>query len=217
MYGLTESFRSTYLPPALFGEKKGAIGRAIPNVEVFVVDPEKGLCQPGEPGELLHRGSLISMGYFGRPVETANRIKPNSHLQQLIGEEKVVHSGDLVRMDDDGILWFVSRLDSMIKSSGFRISPTEVEDVVFECSFVEDVVAFGIDDERLGQFVAIVVSRKPGASLSQDELRDYCQGNMPSYMVPRRIEFWEGRMPRTSSGKIDRPSVIREVHRRLDT
>lgn len=208
MYGLTEAFRSTYLPPELFAKKTGAIGRAIPNVEVFVVDPQKGLCPPGVQGELVHRGALISRGYWGNPQATADKLKPCDALRPLIGDEPVLFSGDLVRLDEDGILWFIGRADSMIKCSGYRISPTEVEEIVYEAPGVGDVVAFGVEDDLLGQVVHIAVAAREGQPLDLEPLQDFCKQNMPTYMVPARVHLWPGAMPRTSSGKIDRPAVI---------
>ncbi|MDM8559132.1 AMP-binding protein [Candidatus Parabeggiatoa sp. HSG14] len=210
MYGLTEAFRSTYLPPALFHEKRGAIGKAIPNAELYVVDNERNcLCNPGEPGELVHRGSLISLGYWRKSEITAEKIKSCQALKPLIGDEKVLYSGDIVRVDEDGILWFVNRSDSMIKSSGFRISPTEVEDIVYQSNMVGDTVAFGVKDESLGQVVHIAVSPvDKNGTVDREELIRYCRLNMPNYMIPSQIHLWIGLMPRTSSGKIDRPMVI---------
>jgi acyl-CoA ligase (AMP-forming) (exosortase A-associated) len=209
MYGLTEAFRSTYLPPDLFHRKMGAIGRAIPNVEIYVVDPEGGLCGPGEVGELIHRGSLISRGYWGDPELTAKRLRPSPHLRPLIGDEPVLHSGDLVRWDDEGFLWFVGRADSMIKCSGYRISPTEVEDVVHLNESVGDAVAFGVDDDTYGQVVHVAVAARDGHELDVESLHRFCRRSMPTYMVPARIWAWAGPMPRTANGKTDRPAVIR--------
>ena len=209
MYGLTEAFRSTYLPPEKFREKAGSMGVAIPNNDVFVVDPEKGLCGPGEQGELIHRGSLISAGYWGKPEETAARIKPCPHLKHLIGDEKVLYSGDLVRLDDEGFLWFVSRADAMIKCSGVRISPTEVEDVIYQSKLVRDVVAFGAPDDLQGQVVHVVVSSLDMGPVSEAEMVLHCKKHMPPYMVPQTVHQWPGEMPRTGSGKIDRVAVVK--------
>lgn len=206
MYGLTEAFRSTYLPPALFHQKMGSMGRAIPNVEIFVVG-ERGLCRPGEPGELVHRGALISRGYWGDPELTAARIRVNEHLRHLIGEEKVLHSGDIVTLDEDGYLWFVGRNDHLIKSSGVRISPTEVEELVYDSRLVDEAVAFGMPDELLGEVVHLAVS-VAGSADARARLERYCRTSMPGHMVPARIWLWEGAMPRTSSGKLDRSTVV---------
>jgi len=210
MYGLTEAFRSTYLPPALYETKKGSIGRAIPDVEIYVIDPERGLCGPGEEGELVHRGALVSRGYWNRPEATRERIRPNPHLAAKIGDEPVCHSGDLVRLDEDGCLWFVGRADGMIKSSGFRLSPTEVEDVAHRSGLVAQAVAFGVEDDELGQVVHLAVAGANG-EVDLEALRTYCTQHMPHYMNPREIHGWSGPMPLVTSGKIDRPAVIRAL------
>ena len=209
MYGLTEAFRSTYLPPELFHEKMGSMGKAIPDVETHIIDPKIGVCGPGQQGELVHRGSLISRGYWGKPEATAEKIKPCPELRHLIGDEKVLYSGDIVRIDDDGYYWFVSRRDAMIKSSGFRVSPTEVEDVVHRSGMIAHVVAFGAPDDLLGQAVEVAVTTRDDEPVDETALLRYCREKMPTYMVPRRIHQWKGEFPRTGSGKIDRPQVIR--------
>jgi acyl-CoA ligase (AMP-forming) (exosortase A-associated) len=212
MYGLTEAFRSTCLPPELFAARMGSIGRAIPNVEVFVVG-ENGICAPGEPGELLHRGALISRGYWGDAALTDARIRVNEHLRPLIGDEKVLHSGDVVRMDEDGCLWFIGRTDHLIKCSGVRISPTEVEDIVHESRLVDEVVAFGVPDELLGEVVHIAVAcdGRGEREANVAALERYCRRSMPGYMVPARIWPWDGTMPRTGSGKLDRSAVVQTL------
>ncbi|MEH6648278.1 AMP-binding protein [Sulfitobacter sp.] len=206
MYGLTEAFRSTYLPPEKFEAKKGSIGQAIPNVQVFVVQHGKGCAGPGEQGELVHAGPLVSLGYWRQPELTRQKIRPCPELKALVGDEPVVYSGDLVRMDDDGDLWFVGRIDDMIKTSGFRLSPTEVEDLVSRSGVVSDVVAYGVEDDDMGQVVHVTVVAHEGIDTAK--LMAHCRKYMPHYMVPRRIHLWSGTMPRTASGKLDRPAVI---------
>lgn len=208
MYGLTEAFRSTYLPPFKFGAKKGSIGQAIPDAQVFVIKPGEGIAGPDEEGELVHRGPLVSLGYWRQPELTAQKIRPCPELFELIGNEPVVYSGDTVRMDADGDLWFIGRQDTMIKTSGFRISPDEVEDLVYRSDLVAEAVAFGMPDDDLGEIVHVAVTPLCGA-LDEDHLIRYCRATMPSYMVPRHFHEWPEAMPRTASGKIDRPTVIR--------
>ena len=213
MYGLTEAFRSTYLDPARFQQKMGSIGQAIPGAEIYVIRAGEGIAKPGEQGELVHRGPLVSQGYWGKPELTAERIRPCPELASLIGDEPVVFSGDLVRVDEDGDLWFVGRNDALIKTSGFRLSPDEVEDLVHRSGLVSDVVAFGMDDDELGQVVHVAIV--PLAGYSEDALMRHCRTTMPSYMVPRRLHPWADGMPRTASGKLARPDVIRSCRERL--
>jgi amino acid adenylation domain-containing protein len=213
MYGLTEAFRSTYLAPSRFLEKMGSIGRAIPGAEVYVIKHGVGVAGPGEQGELVHRGPLVCQGYWNRPEATAEKIKPCPELAHLIGDEPVVYSGDIVRVDVDGDLWFIGRHDALIKTSGFRISPDEVEDLVHRSGLAIDVVAFGIADELLGQCVHVAVTLLPGAT--HDALMAHCRRVMPTYMVPRVIHIWPGVMPRTASGKLARIDVLQKCESQL--
>jgi len=206
MYGLTEAFRSTYLPPEQFAAKAGSIGRAIPGADIFVIKHGEGVAGPGEQGELVHRGPLVSQGYWNQPEATAAKIRPCPELRHLIGDEHVVYSGDIVRVDEDGDLWFVGRNDALIKTSGYRVSPDEIEDFVHRSGMVTDVVAFGVEDEILGQSVQVAVTFLGEAE--HDMLLAHCRKVMPPYMVPRRIHIWPEAMPRTASGKLARPDVI---------
>ena len=206
MYGLTEAFRSTYLPSSKFATKMGSIGRQIPNAQVFVIKPGEGIAGPGEQGELVHAGPLVSMGYWEKPEVTAQKIRPCAELAHLIGDQPVVWSGDLVRVDEDGDLWFVSRMDEMIKTLGFRLSPTEVEDAIAQSGLVSDVVAWGAEDAELGQAVRVAVTYLPQGDAQQ--LHRYCARAMAHYMRPQHVYSWDGAMPRTASGKLDRPAIV---------
>ena len=206
MYGLTEAFRSTYLPPAKFAAKMGSIGQQIPNAQVFAIQRGIGIAGPGEQGELVHAGPLVSMGYWEKPEVTAEKIRPCPELAHLIGDAPVVWSGDLVRVDQDGDLWFVSRMDEMIKTLGFRLSPTEVEDAISQSGLVSDVVAWGVEDAELGQAVHVAVTYLPQGD--EGLLSAHCARAMPHYMRPQRLHAWDGAMPRTASGKLDRPAII---------
>ncbi|MCV2866474.1 AMP-binding protein [Albidovulum sediminicola] len=207
MYGLTESFRSTFLAPELFQAKKGSIGKAIPGAEVFVIKEGVGIAGPGEQGELVHRGPLVSMGYWGRPDLTNEKIRTCPELRHLIGDEKVVYSGDIVRVDEDGDLWFIGRNDAMIKTSGFRTSPDEIEDHIYSSGIVAEAVAYGVEDGDLGHAVHVAVT--PLEGYDKDRLIEHCFRTMPSYMVPKQIRLWTAAMPRTASGKLARPEIVR--------
>lgn len=206
MYGLTEAFRSTFLPPDRFEHKKGSIGRAVPHAEIHIIQSGKGLAGPGEQGELVHGGPLVSLGYWERPDATAERIRPCPELKHLIGDRPVVWSGDLVRVDEDGDLWFVGRMDDMIKTMGFRLSPTEVEDAASRTGLIIEAVAFATDHPEMGQAVhlACVLNGPQDAAT----LRAACRKVMAPYMVPTAFYAWPGTMPRTASGKLDRPAII---------
>ncbi|MBV0891397.1 AMP-binding protein [Paracoccus sp. Z118] len=201
MYGLTEAFRSTHLPPDLFAAKPGAIGRAIPGADVRVLRPDGTLAGPGEDGELIHAGPLVSLGYWRRPEQTAEKFRPCPAL----GGARVVHSGDTVRMDADGDLWFVGRRDAMIKTMGFRLSPEEIEEHAYASGLAADAVAWGVEDDAMGQAVHLAVTARDG--FSQPALIDHFRAHAAHYMMPRRIHEWQGPMPRISSGKLDRKSV----------
>jgi acyl-CoA ligase (AMP-forming) (exosortase A-associated) len=209
MYGLTEAFRSTYLPPEELDRRPTSMGKAIPDTEILVLNDQGQLCKAGEPGELVHRGPTVSLGYWNRPEETARALRPNPLLPPEMGDcEKVCYSGDLVKMDDEGFLYFIGRRDTMIKSSGFRISPTEVEEVLFQTGKLRGAAVIGIPDEVLGQVIKAFVVPRDGEPLSTEALLATCAEKMPRYMVPRFVEVLS-ELPKTSSGKVDYPALRR--------
>jgi acyl-CoA ligase (AMP-forming) (exosortase A-associated) len=209
MYGLTEAFRSTYLPPEELDRRPTSMGKAIPNTEILVLNEFGRPCEPGEIGELVHRGPTVSLGYWGNPEATDRMLRPNPLLAPEIGDvEKICYSGDLVKMDDDGFLYYVGRRDSMIKSSGYRISPTEVEEVVFQSGRARHAAAIGVPDGLLGQAVKVFVVLRDGESWNERALLEFCAERMPRYMVPKYFELID-ELPKTSSGKIDYPSLRR--------
>ncbi|MFD2232885.1 AMP-binding protein [Phaeospirillum tilakii] len=211
MYGMTETIRATYLPPELFDSKRGAMGSAIRNTEVFIVDADGNPCPPGTAGELVQRGPTVAMGYWNRPDDTARKFRPCPGLG-AIGAERFCWSGDIVRQDEDGILWFVGRHDFMIKSNGVRISPTEIEEVVHRFPGVVHAVAFGAPDPQAGQAIEVAVQAgENGIDLA--ELRRFCRESLPGYLHPRRLHLWLGRMPTTGNGKIDVRAVVETLRR----
>ena len=211
MYGLTEAFRSTYLPPSEVDRRPTSMGKAIPDTEILVVAENGQLCKPGEIGELVHRGPTVSMGYWGRPEETSKALRPNTLLPPELGDcERVCYSGDLVKTDEEGFLYYVGRRDTMIKSSGFRISPTEVEEVLFQSGGLRQAAVIGIPDEALGQTIKAFVVPRDGQALDPDELIAYCAEKMPRYMVPRAVEILN-ELPKTTSGKVDYPALRRRA------
>lgn len=209
MYGLTEAFRSTYLPPEELDRRPTSMGKAIPDTEILVLNDQGQLCKPGEIGELVHRGPTVSMGYWNRPEDTARALRPNPLLPPELGDcEKVCYSGDLVKMDEERFLYFVGRRDTMIKSSGFRISPTEVEEVLFQSGKLRGAAVVGIPDETLGHTIKAFVVPRDGQPLDIEALATYCAEKMPRYMVPKAFEILT-ELPKTSSGKVDYPVLRR--------
>jgi acyl-CoA synthetase (AMP-forming)/AMP-acid ligase II len=205
MYGLTEAFRSTYLDPAQIDKRIDSIGKAIPNAEILVVHPDGTPCDPGETGELVHRGAHVTLGYWNAPEKTAERFRPLTDRPATgLVEEMAVWSGDLVRTDEDGYLYFVGRRDEMIKSSGYRISPNEVETVLYQSEHVAEAAVIGVADPALGQaVVALVVPRT--AEFDVTVLVAHCGRQLPGYMVPQIVIF--GELPRSPNGKINRTAL----------
>jgi acyl-CoA ligase (AMP-forming) (exosortase A-associated) len=204
MYGLTEAFRSTYLPPGELDRRPDSMGRAIPNAQVVVVRPDGTLCAPGEPGELVHRGALVSLGYWNDPAKTAERFKPAPGQDPALPlVEMAVWSGDTVRMDDEGYLYFIGRSDDMIKVSGYRVSPTEVEEAVYASGLTQEAVAFGVPHPQLGHAIVLLALPKD-ESLASAALLKECQRRLPAWMVPAHIALRAESFPRNPNGKIDR-------------
>ena len=212
MYGLTESFRSTYLPPAEIDRRPDSIGKAIPNAEVLVVREDGTPCTPGEPGELVHRGALVSLGYWNDTEKTAERFKPVPNQQTgLVMPEMAVWSGDTVRIDEEGYIYFISRHDEMIKTSGYRVSPTEVEEVVYATGMAAEAAALGIPHPVLGQAIVVIATPRDGGDLDVDNLLAECKQRLPGFMVPALIKARSGSLPRNPNGKIDRKLMAQEL------
>lgn len=210
MYGLTEAFRSTYLDPSQVDIRPGSIGKAIPNAEILVLRPDGTPCDPGEPGELVHRGALVALGYWNDPERTAQRFRPVHHPgQEWRAPELAVWSGDTVVADEEGFLSFVGRADDMIKTSGYRVSPTEVEEAAYSSGLVRDVVAVGVDDPALGQRIVLVVTPADG-QLTEASLVAALRPLLPAYMIPSRVVIRDD-LPRSPNGKFDRPLIRSEV------
>lgn len=210
MYGLTEAFRSTYLDPEEVDRRPDSIGKAIPGTEIIVARPDGSVCDPGEEGELVHRGPSVALGYWNDPVRSAERFKPwHLHPPDCPTTERVVWSGDTVVADEEGFLYFVGRADEMIKTSGYRVSPTEIEEVAYATQWVGGAIAVGVADECLGQRVVLVVSPADPESFDTVELLAVMRAHLPLYMVPSEVTVWR-EIPRSPNGKFDR-NAIREA------
>jgi hypothetical protein len=207
MYGLTEAFRSTYLDPALIDSRPTSMGKAIPFAEVLVVADNGRITADGEEGELVHCGPLVAQGYWKDPQRTAERFRP-APVQSAYGG-LAAWSGDRVTRDAQGLLYFVGRRDAMIKSSGNRISPQEIEDEALATGLVAEAAALGIADERLGQAVHLVVRAAPGVRDAESELPRVLSQRLPGFMKPQAIH-WRAAMPVGPNGKIDRQRLAEE-------
>lgn len=207
MYGLTEAFRSTYLPPSELDRRPGSMGRAIPNARIEVVREDGSPCAPGEPGELVHRGALVAQGYWNDPERTAERFRPApGQPSGMPLPEIAVWSGDTVRMDEDGYLYFVGRRDEMIKTSGYRVSPNEVEEAVYATGLVAEAAAFGVTHPTLGEGI-VLVGQPQGQQVTPEALIDALRPHLPGFMLPAHVHLRAEPLPRNANGKIDRKAL----------
>jgi acyl-CoA ligase (AMP-forming) (exosortase A-associated) len=217
MYGLTEAFRSTYLPPDQVDKRPDSIGKAIPNAEILVVREDGSDCPPNEPGELVHRGVHVSLGYWNDVEKTAERFKPvPGQLSGLVMTEMAVWSGDTVKRDEEGYLYFISRRDEMIKTSGYRVSPTEVEEVIYATGLVSEAAAFGVAHPTLGQAIVVVVMAKADQQFSPEALVAKTKAELPAFMVPHKIILSSESLPRNPNGKIDRKALAQASQNLFD-
>ncbi|MFC7387126.1 AMP-binding protein [Sphaerisporangium rhizosphaerae] len=203
MYGLTEAFRSTYLPPELIDARPGSMGRAIPDTEILVLDEAGRPCAPGETGELVHRGPTVAAGYWKDPEATAKVFRPHPFAVRGSAPEYVVYSGDYVRRDEEGFLYYVGRRDEQFKSRGFRVNPMEIEAGLLASGLVAEAVVF--PDGQVGddtRITAVVVPNDP-ESFTVEVLDSYCRSALPVHQHPHRFAVLD-RLPRSSSGKVDR-------------
>ena len=206
MYGLTEAFRSTYLDPTLIDANPTSMGTAIPFAEIMVVNSDGKIAEAQEEGELVHAGPLVAKGYWQDEKRTADRFKPAPDASEYGGT--AVWSGDTVKRGEDGLLYFVGRTDNMIKSSGNRISPTEIEEAAVESDLIAEAVAIGVPDERLGHAIRLFVRPRDSGDNTEVEkqLATYLRRNLPNFMHPRDIiamtEF-----PKNPNGKLDRNAL----------
>ncbi|MFT3966876.1 MAG: acyl-CoA ligase (AMP-forming), exosortase A system-associated [Sphingobium sp.] len=208
MYGLTEAFRSTYLPPALVDSHPDSMGRAIPHAEILVVRPDGSLTDDDEAGELVHCGPLVAQGYWRDAERTAQRFRPAPEASRHGG--MAVWSGDTVRRDAEGLLYFVGRDDAMIKSAGNRISPTEIEEAALSVQGVAEAAALGVPDERLGQAIRLFIRAGGKDAVPVETLRSALRRDLPNFMQPREIVALP-ELPRNPNGKIDRIALAEMV------
>ena len=201
MYGVTECKRCTYLPPAELARRPGSVGIAIPGTEAYVVDEHGARVAPGVVGELVIRGAHVMQGYWNNPEATARALRPGPHPW-----EKVLHTGDLFRTDDDGFLYFVARKDDIIKTRGEKVSPKEVENALYALPGIREAAVVGVPDPVLGLAIKAVVAVDAGAKLTAHDVIRHCARHLEDFMVPKTVEFRDA-LPKTESGKISRRLV----------
>ncbi|MFM7348121.1 MAG: acyl-CoA ligase (AMP-forming), exosortase A system-associated [Erythrobacter sp.] len=206
MYGLTEAFRSTYLDPALVDSHPTSMGKAIPFAEILVIDEAGNIAADGAEGELVHCGPLVAQGYWLDPEGTAERFRPAPAASTYGGT--AVWSGDRVRREADGLLYFAGRRDAMIKSAGNRISPQEVEEAALATGLALEAVALGVPHPRLGQAVHLVLR---GDAAHGEALAKRLKADLPNFMQPQHIH-WREAMPLNPNGKIDRTALQAQLN-----
>jgi long-chain acyl-CoA synthetase len=201
MYGLTECKRVSYLPPDQIDTRPTSVGRGMPNEEVYVVDEDGRRAGPGVIGELVVRGSNIMKGYWEDPVETAKRLRPGQYPW-----EQVLYTGDLFKTDSEGYLYFVGRKDDIIKSRDEKVSPKEIEDVLYRLDGVAEAAVVGVPDPILGQAVKAYITRRAGSNITENDVLRHCAQRLEDFMVPKTVEFRDY-LPRTATGKISKREI----------
>ncbi|MCH9681898.1 MAG: AMP-binding protein [Deltaproteobacteria bacterium] len=209
MYGLTESFRSTYLPHDQLHERPGCVGRPVPEVEILVVDEDGNPCAPGTKGELVHRGAFVTYGYLNNPELTAKRFIELPGRGPGCLPERAVRSGDLVSMSEDGYVYFHGRMDMQIKSRGYRISPDEVAEALMKVDDVRQAAVFGLPDPALGQRIVAAYETHSGSEIPSTAFTKQLADALPSFAVPRTFLFYPA-LPVTANGKLDVTKVRAE-------
>jgi len=205
MYGLTECKRVSYLPPDQIAIRPTSVGRGMPNEEVYIVDENGQRVPPNVIGELVVRGSNVMKGYWQLPEETEKKLKPGP-----FPGEKVLYTGDLFRMDEEGYLYFFGRKDDIIKSRGEKVSPKEIEDVLYSLPGIAEAAVIGVPDEVLGQAIRAVVTLREGAALTEKDVLRHCAERLENFMVPQSVVFMAA-LPKTGSGKINKRLVAAQT------
>jgi acyl-CoA synthetase (AMP-forming)/AMP-acid ligase II len=201
MYGLTECKRCTYLPPKDIDRKPSSVGIAIPNTEMWIVDEDGNKVGPDTVGQLVIRGATVMKGYWEKPESTAKKLKPGP-----IPGEQVLYTGDYCKMDEEGYLYFVGRMDDIIKSRGEKVAPKEVENMLMNIPGVREAAVIGVPDDILGQAVKAFVVFEQGVTMSEKQLQKECQGRLENFMVPKYI-IEVPSLPKTDTGKIKKTGL----------
>ena len=189
-YGLTETSPAACMNLMDLAEYNGAIGLPIPSTDACIKDEENHMLAQGEIGELCIKGPQVMKGYWQRPEESAHSIDDDGWL----------HTGDIARMDDKGFFLIVDRKKDMILVSGFNVYPNEIEDVIAMMPGVLEVAAVGVQDEKSGEAVKVVIVKKD-PNLTADQVKAHARENLTGYKQPKFVEF-RTELPKTNVGKI---------------
>jgi len=195
MYGLTECKRVSWLNPSELETRPDSVGRPMPNTEVYVVDEDGVWHERDAVGELVVRGSNVMCGYFRDPEATAQALREGLHPW-----ERVLYTGDLFRIDAEGYLYFIGRRDEVFKSRGERVSPREIEVVLYAIPGVDAARVTPVPDPVLGNAICAEVASGPG-QLTSDEVLSHCRRHLEERLVPKEIRILES-LPLSSGGKV---------------
>ncbi len=205
MYGLTECKRACYLEPELIDEKPTSVGKAIPGTEVFLLSPNGEAVAEDEPGILHIRGPHVMLGYLNQK-ELTNEMLKNGKLPG----EKILCSNDWFKMDAEGFLYFLGRNDDIIKSRGEKVSPVEIENIIYKINGIREVAVLGIPDEIMGESIVVFVTSHEPFNVSEKEIQRQCMAHLESFMIPQKVIFLE-EMPKSTNGKIDKKELKKMV------
>jgi long-chain acyl-CoA synthetase len=206
MYGVTECKRCTWLPPEQLDTRPDSVGIPIPGTEAWVVDETGERAAPGTVGELVIRGPHVMKGYWENEEATRRALRPGPYAW-----ESVLYTGDLFRADEQGYLYFVARMDDIIKTRGEKVSPREVENCLYELPGVREAAVVGVPDALLGNAVKAVIAADPASGLTERDVTRHCAARLEEFMVPKYVEF-RGELPKSENGKIARRQIAEETH-----
>ena len=201
MYGLTECKRVSFLSPEELDARPTSVGKPMSNVEVYLLD-EEGRRTDSGVGELVVRGPNVMQGYWRADDATRKVLRPGP-----LPGEKVLHTGDIFRIDSDGYLYFQRRTDDVIKSRGQKVSPREIENVLHGAPGVSEAVVIGVADLLVGEALQAYVTLQPGADVTARDILLHCSKKLEDFMVPRSVEIVAS-LPHTSSGKLSRRDLL---------
>jgi long-chain acyl-CoA synthetase len=205
MYGLTECKRVSYLPPEELTRRPTSVGKGMPNEEVYIINETGGIAGPGEVGELIVRGSNVMMGYWEMPDETEKCLRPGRYPGEM-----VLHTGDLFRMDEEGYLYFVARKDDIIKCKGEKVSPKEIENVIYSIDGIIEAAVIGVPDEISGQAIKAFIVPENESRLTEKDILLHCSRHLENHMIPKYVVI-RNSLPKTATGKISKSLLTESI------